>query len=329
MKPIHILLGADASEKTLAKALEATFVDVRDPARRYTSFIWLLVLSSVIATGGIAAGSSAVIIGAMLIAPLMSPMLGTTLAIVTGRPKDAVRTFAMTAAGVLVSITVAIGVAAIIPVGVDTATNAEVLARTSPRLVDLVIALAAGATASLAAIREDIPDAVPGVAIAASIVPPLCVIGVSIFEGDLDAALGAWLLFVANYFAIQVMGLAVFLIAGLGRGAATKKSKEIRYFWYGAAAVGIVAVSIPLFMSSADIASQASSERTVRSIVQEWVSDADGYRVKSIDVGRDTLSLELAGYGEKPSPEELEEMLSSSGCGKETLRVSYVEEVCI
>ena len=83
-------------------------------------------------------------------------------------------------------------------------TNSQVLARVSPRLVDLIIALASGFVAALASVRSDIPDAVPGIAISASIVPPLCVVGAALYEGAPDAALGAFLLFITNYVAIHI-----------------------------------------------------------------------------------------------------------------------------
>lgn len=82
---------------------------------------------------------------------------------------------------------------ALIPVAADMETNSQVLCRVSPRLVDLVIALAAGFVAALASMRADIPDAVPGVAISASIVPPLCVVGSTQRERQVQIATASWL----------------------------------------------------------------------------------------------------------------------------------------
>lgn len=321
----RILLGGEVPTRTIENAELSTFVTVDDGPRRYTSFAWRLLLSSVIATGGIAAGSNAVVIGAMLIAPLMSPMVGTTLAVVTGNAKAAFRTLAITASGVAGSIAVAAAVAAIIPVDVDTASNSEVLARVSPRLVDLIVALAAGLTASLAAIREDIPDAVPGIAISASIVPPLCVVGVSLFEGDVNAAFWAFILFSANYFAIQIMGIAVFLAVGLGERHPNRKSDRTRKAWYATAAIGLAAVSVPLAMASFDMASQVATERTIRETAVQWV-ETTPFEIRSMKIDEDEVILAISGSGTPPSAEDFHRLLIEQNIEIARVRMAVAEE---
>ena len=185
-----ILLGGTLEPDVVIAAERSGFVRVDEPLRQYSSFFIRLVTAAVIATAGVAADSATTIIGAMLVAPLMSPMLGTALAAALGRPLKTLQTFALTLGGMGVVILVAVGVTAIIPVAVDMSTNTQVLARTSPRLVDLIIALASGFVAALASVRRDIPDAVPGIAISASIVPPLCVTGAALLEGASAAAWG-------------------------------------------------------------------------------------------------------------------------------------------
>lgn len=189
-----ILLGGELDTRVLEGAKQATFVEVDNPLRQYSMFFLRLLAATVVATAGVAADSSTTIIGAMLIAPLMSPMLGVALATALGRMRDLFRTLGLTLLGMGIVVLVSIGVTAIIPVAVDMDANTQVLARISPRLVDLIIALAAGFMAALASMRSDIPDALPGVAISASIVPPLCVVGASIYEGAPEAAIGALLL---------------------------------------------------------------------------------------------------------------------------------------
>ena len=163
------LLGGELEQEVLESAERAGFVRIDDPLRQYSSFVLRLLAATVIATAGVAADSATTIIGAMLVAPLMSPMLGTALAVATGRPRETARTFLLTVLGMVGVVVVSIGVTAIIPVDVDMSTNTQVLARISPRLVDLIIALASGFIAALASIRRDIPDAVPGVAISAAL----------------------------------------------------------------------------------------------------------------------------------------------------------------
>ena len=84
----NVLAGGEISRKTLKKAQESTFVTVIEPKQQYSSFIIRIILASIIATGGIATDSTAVIVGSMIIAPLMSPMIGVALAAVLGRPRS-------------------------------------------------------------------------------------------------------------------------------------------------------------------------------------------------------------------------------------------------
>lgn len=285
-----------------------------------------LVLAVVIATGGIAADSTAVIIGAMLIAPLMSPMIGLSLASVMGLPRAAVRTLAITAAGTLLSIAVAALVAAIIPVNVDTGANAEVLSRVSPRMVDLIIALAAGLTAAVSVVREDIPDAIPGIAISASIVPPLCVVGVSLLAGDMQAASGAFLLFFANFFAIQTMCGVTFVVMGLGRRARSATGARARRIWYGAVALGVALVAVPLALSSLDVIENDARDRAMRQTATEWLAESD-YRLRSMRVSDSgTATIEVAGQGEPPSLEAYREDLEQRGIEPPRIRMVVLDE---
>lgn len=319
------LLGGKFDAGAFEDAKRSTFVAVDDPRRQYSSFYLRLVAAAVIATAGIAENSTAAVIGAMLVAPLMSPMLGTTLAATIGRPRDAVRTLLQTALGTAVAIASAIVVTAIIPVAVDMSTNPQVLSRTSPRLVDLVIALASGFIAALASMRRDIPDAVPGIAISASIVPPLCVVGAAIYERSFDAAAGAFLLFFTNFVAIQVMGAIVFLLMGLGAKRYASIEGHRRLAWYGALAVGTAVVFALLANTSAGIVRQNAQTRTAQEVVSAW-ADGTGYRVASFSLSSGDLQVEIAGEGAEPSIERLDFNLEKAGVDVESLSVSVVEE---
>ena len=96
-----------------------------------------------------------------------------------------------------------------VPFPVVAATNSQVAARVTPRVVDLVAALATGAVGSVALARSDISDTLPGVAIAISLVPPLAVVGLTLESGAPHQALGAFLLFTTNVVAILASGIVV------------------------------------------------------------------------------------------------------------------------
>ncbi|MCI7731426.1 DUF389 domain-containing protein [Enorma burkinafasonensis] len=320
-----ILLGGELDPEVVAAAERSGFVTVDDPLRQYSSFFLRLVVATVIATAGIAADSATTIIGAMLVAPLMSPMLGSALATAVGRPRRTLATFVLTVCGMAVVFAVSIGVTAIIPVDVDMSTNSQVLARTSPRLVDLIIALAAGFMAALASMRRDIPDAVPGIAISASIVPPLCVVGAAFYEGAPAAALGAFLLFVTNYVAIQIAGAAVYLLAGLGTRAFSVMEGKAREMWYLTVAFAAVVITLLLGASSMGVIHENDQLRRVQDIVSAWAGDSD-YRVARFEFVDGVLRIEIAGSGNVPDAEELDGDLIDAGVEIRELSLAVVEE---
>ena len=321
----QVLLGGELDTEVLEQAERSTFVRIDEPLRQYSSFFMRLVVAAIIATAGVAADSATTIIGAMLVAPLMSPMLGTALAVAIGRPAKALRAFALTALGMGIAVVVAVGVTAIIPVDVDMSTNTQVLARTSPRLVDLIIALASGFVAALASIRSDIPDAVPGIAISASIVPPLCVVGAALYEGVFDAAVGAFLLFVTNYVAIQIMGGAVYLIAGLGTRALSVIEGKARSLWYGAVGIGALMVVLLLASTSFSVVHESEQLRSVQNVVAAWVDGSD-WRISRFELEDGSLHLEVAGTGEEPSVEQLNRELIDAGVELDEVSLAVVEE---
>lgn len=321
----QVLLGGELDSEVLEQAERSTFVRIDEPLRQYSSFFMRLVVAAIIATAGVAADSATTIIGAMLVAPLMSPMLGTALAVAIGRPAKALRAFALTALGMGIAVVVAVGVTAIIPVDVDMSTNTQVLARTSPRLVDLIIALASGFVAALASIRSDIPDAVPGIAISASIVPPLCVVGAALYEGVFDAAVGAFLLFVTNYVAIQIMGGAVYLIAGLGTRALSVIEGKARSLWYGAVGIGALVVVLLLASTSFSVVHESEQLRSVQNVVAAWVDGSD-WRISRFELEDGSLHLEVAGTGEEPSVEQLNRELIDAGVELDEVSLAVVEE---
>ncbi|MEZ5298265.1 MAG: DUF389 domain-containing protein [Ilumatobacteraceae bacterium] len=147
----------------------------------------MLTLSAVIATAGLSADSGAVVIGAMLVAPLMTPIVGFVAAISLNMPRRALIASAVVVGSTIWTIAVALGVAAILP---DTPLGGEVLARTAPDVRDLLVALAAGVAGTWATARVNVSAALPGVAIAAALVPPLATVGLTIHAGEMQYAEG-------------------------------------------------------------------------------------------------------------------------------------------
>lgn len=212
----------------LARVRDAVLFDRGNIRDKYSIFFLMLVLSSIIATGGIVGDSTAVVVGAMIITPLMTPMLAAALSIITGDGPNTVRSLLVTVAGAALVVAVAVVVTRLSPTGVQLAGNSQIAARTAPRVIDLIIALAAGAAGALAVARKDVSFVLPGVAVAISLVPPLCVAGSALAEGSQALALGALLLFATNFFAIQLAGGIVFTSMGFARVALHDASPRAR-----------------------------------------------------------------------------------------------------
>jgi uncharacterized hydrophobic protein (TIGR00271 family) len=186
--------------------------DLIDGAHPGPDYFVLIVLSSIIAALGLLLNSPAVVIGAMLVAPLMSPILGFSLGIVLGELRLIRTSLESVFKGVVATIIVSILVGLLSPFKEMTP---EILARTQPTLLDLFIALASGMAGAYALSRTDVSAALPGVAIAAALAPPLSVVGLGFAFGDFSMAGGALLLFVTNIITISLAGVLTFSLLGI------------------------------------------------------------------------------------------------------------------
>lgn len=198
---------------------------------RLFRFSALLILSAVIATGGVLLDSTATVIGAMIVAPLAWPIQGVGLAIVQGHIGQVRRSASIVGLAMVLVIAVGFLIALLVPDQLSPVNNSQVTSRTAPNLLDLFVAVATGTVGAFAISRSDLSGVLPGVAIAISLVPPLAVAGVVLSEGDVLAAFGAVTLFLANAIAIAIAiiicGLLVFTIAGY-RGTGDHSRQTVR-----------------------------------------------------------------------------------------------------
>ncbi|MDN5696776.1 MAG: DUF389 domain-containing protein, partial [Rubrobacter sp.] len=181
---------------------DAVFFHGPDVRRRLSRFWILITLSAIIAAAGVVADSAATVIGAMIVAPLMTPVLGTVLSVVLADRVNLGRSLLLVAGGALTAIAIGWLLGLLVVNGVVADTNSQVAGRVTPRLIDLLAALATGAVGSVALVRRDVSDTLPGVAIAISLVPPLSVVGLTFESGEFGQSLGALLLFLNNVAAI-------------------------------------------------------------------------------------------------------------------------------
>src|SRR5271169_5142424 len=197
------------TEVDIKRMRDQLFFEGPERNRRLSRYWLLLPLAAVIASAGVVSDSTATVIGAMIVAPLMTPILGIVLAVVLADRANLRRCVILVVAGAAAVVGIGWLMGLFIPYPVVAATNSQVAARVTPQVVDLVAALATGAVGSVALVRSDISDTLPGVAIAISLVPPLAVVGLTLEAGHPLMAGGALLLFLTNVTAILVTGILV------------------------------------------------------------------------------------------------------------------------
>ena len=248
---------------------DAVFFEGPEASRKFSRFWILLALASVIASAGVVADSTATVIGAMIVAPLMIPILGTMLGVVLGDRANLIRSILLVIAGAALAIAIGYAVGLLVTLDVVAATNSQVAGRVNPRLIDLLAALATGAVGSVALIRSDISDTLPGVAIAISLVPPLAVVGLCAESGAYSEAAGALLLFGTNVAAILATGLVVMAIYRVHRLVTPASTPERRAVNRRNAALVIVAfvilIGVPLTSSTIRIGRDTADEARIRS----------------------------------------------------------------
>jgi len=194
-------------------------VRLRDSSEPDFSYFLLVLLSSVIATLGLLMNSPATIIGAMLVAPLMSPIIGLGLGSIRGDDRLLREAAAALLRGsglaVLIAflLTLSNRLIPFLPLLADSLPS-EVMARTQPTPMDLGVALAGGLAAAFALAMPNISAALPGVAIATALLPPLATMGIGLAYQRWDVAGGAFLLFITNGVAISASAMIVFFVLG-------------------------------------------------------------------------------------------------------------------
>jgi uncharacterized hydrophobic protein (TIGR00271 family) len=253
------------------------------PRRQFfTRFVSLMLLSTAIAVFGILGDSTAVVIGAMLVAPLMFPVLGGAAAVVMGWPRRIVNRALLVAAGSVLAVVLAAAISFIIP-GRAAALPAELMARTSPNLLDLGIALAAGAAGAYGQVRRHAADALTGVAVAVALVPPLAVVGITLQLTEWQLAVGATLLFLANVVGIVIAASATFLAAGFvpGRNPLKGHTQILRAVSW--AAIAAIIVVLPMQFGRGAVLPEFDPTEEVTAVVEDYVAER-GFASEVIDV---------------------------------------------
>ncbi|MGW6036668.1 TIGR00341 family protein [Gordonia terrae] len=278
-----------------------------DVAAKQSAFWLMLVLSSVIATAGVAADSTATVIGAMIVAPLATPILGIGLGIVTGRGRLAGMSLLYVCAGMLTVIAIGIVVAQLLPNPTAVLNNSQVVGRTSPTLMDLLAALATGLVGSIAVTRRDLGDVLPGVAIAISLVPPLAVTGVCFGSGSPSLAVGAFILFASNMIAMIITCAVVLVVAKYHGVGVADEGRRRRRRAYVLLSVALVLVAAPMVVNSLS----AVWVKQVYTATEQWLADTPGAEVSGVTWQGDTATISVLGPEKLPPLSELEQSVNA------------------
>lgn len=285
MTTVSQVVGAlipPSQRQTAADVVEMLDLGSGDRAGKRSGFLIMLTLAGIVAIAGVLTDSTATVIGAMIIAPLGTPILGIGLGIVTGHLSLVVRSILWVLLGLAIVIALGLLFSLFVATPQSLETNSQVVGRTSPSFMDLVAALATGFAGGFAICRKDLSAVLPGVAIAISLVPPLGVVGVCAGQGLWYDALGALWLFLSNVVALVIAGSIVFTLAGYARDAGSSPGANRRRA-YTIVTVLAVVIAIPLALNSIVSVALARWSVDIQDAATEWLADDAGARVYSVD----------------------------------------------
>ncbi|HET7900784.1 MAG TPA: TIGR00341 family protein [Candidatus Nanopelagicales bacterium] len=303
----------------------ALFIEKEWRSRSSSRFWVLLLLAAIIATAGVVSDSTATVIGAMIVAPLMTPILGVALGLVLAERSPLLRSMLLVLLGALLVIAVGFLISMLVHPADDYLANSQVQARINPRLIDLVAALATGMVGAFALVRSDISDTLPGVAIAISLVPPLAVVGCLLEVQRYDDAAHAFLLFATNVAAIIATGTLVLLLYRVRETAQDSGLEVGRLTGWSLVTVAamLVVVIVPLALGSASVANDQSLIRRARPIAEAWATAA-GWDVTQVDAQRGSIVVTALGPPPEVKPEQLRQELNAAGLADASLTIRLV-----
>jgi uncharacterized hydrophobic protein (TIGR00271 family) len=262
---------SDALPTLTPKSQGEIIGDMRAASVPNIDFFVLIVLAAAIAILGLLQNSAAVIIGAMLVAPLMSPIIAMAMNLVLGDLPQLRLAGEATIKGIALAILVGVVISLISPIDEPTA---EIMGRTQPNILDLMVALFSGAAAGYAISRKEVAAALPGVAIAAALVPPLTVVGYGLAVARLDIASGSLLLFTTNLIAIILAAAIVFLALGFQPRRA-QRGELLRGLQI--TVVSLLGIGVVLAIATVVTVRQINLEQAVTAVFESQIASKAGH----------------------------------------------------
>lgn len=262
-------------------------------------YVVMNALATIVASYGLLSNSSAVVIGAMIIALLLGPIAGIALALVDGDSQLLRRAFMAELVGAILVLGLSLFIGLIhrdIPI-----TN-ELLARTHPNIMDLAIALAGGAAGAYATISPRISAGLVGVAVATALVPPLASCGILLAQGHANLAAGALLLFLVNLVAIQFASSAVLWLHGFHHVTVFRydPDRKKRVFWQNAISLLLI-LTIVMALNFSHYLTRQNFETDVKRTLQNQLAAYPGAYLADIRFNTDVKEPSVTAIVRAPS----------------------------
>ncbi len=244
---------------------EGVIKAVRSEGRLTSRYSFMIAMSCAIATLGLLLSSPAVVIGAMLISPLMAPIMSLGLSLCLLDVRQMKKALEGLLAGVVMALAISWLIVTFSPI---TDATPEIMARTQPNLFDLLVAIFSGLAGGYAVIKRK-GEAIVGVAIATALMPPLAVVGFGLATGSVPIAKGAFMLFMTNLLAIS---LSVTLLAKFYGFDQTHSPK--RTAWQMGLVIAVFgALSLPLGVALKDIAYQTYITKVAKGTIKDYFGE--------------------------------------------------------
>ena len=240
-----ILIGGKLPlfKKATDEEFKDLFVSLKDSAKFSYTYLTLMILSTLLATTGLFANSAPVIIGAMILAPLMAPIISLSMGVIRADRFLLVQSARTLVIGIFMALLFSGIYTLFIPLEQITS---EMQGRLNPNLLDLMVAVFSGIAGAYANSKEEVAKSLAGVAIAVALVPPLSVTGIGLGLGNIDVIYGSFLLFVTNLVGITLSAALTFIVLGF---APIKRAKKGIFY----TSILMVIIAIPLFLSFMDV----------------------------------------------------------------------------
>ena len=243
--------------------------DISEGSEPGIRFYTMVVLSTMIAGFGLTMNSTAVIIGAMLVAPLMTPIFGMALALIRSDARLLGRAARAEIVGVFAAILMGLIIGKLYPALEPTP---EMLSRTQPQLFDLLVAVFSGFAGAYALVDEKISPALPGVAIATAIVPPLANTGLCFAVGAYAGGVGSFLLFFSNFLSILLVASVVFGFFGMA-GRYHELSRQVIIKRFALPITGFLLIALVLSHTLYQISKDRHIKSTIENVLIEELAD--------------------------------------------------------